>query len=120
MYFKGDATPSEDGGGVLRFVSKDEPMDSPAHYALGPLMSQRRTMHLSLSEALGWYARAAEKGYPEALYKIGLMHFTGAGVPVSEEKAREWFERAEELEMDAELEALALARARVAALLEGL
>ncbi len=47
-------------------------------------------------EALQWYLKAAEQGYVEALFKVGLVYDNGAGVEVDEEQALKWYFKAAE------------------------
>jgi TPR repeat protein len=53
------------------------------------------------AEAVSWYRKAAEQGYPAAEYDLGRMQADGRGVPgVDAEKsateAEAWFRRAAE------------------------
>jgi TPR repeat protein len=48
------------------------------------------------AEAVEWYRKAAEQGYPAAEYDLGRMLAAGRGVAKSETEAKEWFQRAAE------------------------
>lgn len=45
-------------------------------------------------EAYDWYLKAATKGSPEAMLKVGVCLFHGQPVPVDRVAARQWMERA--------------------------
>ena len=47
-------------------------------------------------EAVSWYRKAAEQGYPAAEYDLGRMLADGRGVPKNEAEAEAWFRRAAE------------------------
>jgi TPR repeat protein/tRNA A-37 threonylcarbamoyl transferase component Bud32 len=44
--------------------------------------------------AVKWYARAANKGEPEAMFALGNLYFDGTGVPKQPAEASRWFARA--------------------------
>jgi TPR repeat protein/tRNA A-37 threonylcarbamoyl transferase component Bud32 len=44
--------------------------------------------------AARWYARAADKGEPEAMFALGNLYFAGTGVPKQPAEASRWFARA--------------------------
>ena len=48
----------------------------------------------NLVEAVKWYRLSAEQGYAEALYALGLAHYTGAGAPKDHIRALMWMELA--------------------------
>lgn len=51
-----------------------------------------------LRTALGWYRKAADYGWPEAMFNLGMMHMEGEGGLVkSDAAALPWFRRAAEL-----------------------
>lgn len=45
-------------------------------------------------EAYGWYLKAAEKGHPEAMLKVGVRLFHGDSTPADKPAARRWLEAA--------------------------
>ncbi|MFT5730091.1 MAG: TPR repeat protein [Desulforhopalus sp.] len=47
-------------------------------------------------KAVMWYRKAAEQGYPEALYSLGLMYANGQGVTQDYMKAVMWYRKAAE------------------------
>jgi TPR repeat protein len=51
---------------------------------------------LDYAQALTWYRRAAEAGYPPAEFAVGQMTAVGHGVPRDEKAANDWFRRAAE------------------------
>ena len=49
-----------------------------------------------LTEAIGAYRKAADKGSTAAMVELGVLHGTGSGVPKDQAQARKLFERAAE------------------------
>ncbi len=47
-------------------------------------------------KALQWYHKAAEQGYAEAQFNLGLMYFEGQGVPQDYAEAVRWHRKAAE------------------------
>ena len=45
-------------------------------------------------EALPLFEELAREGDAEAMYYLGMMHYEGGGVPKSQEKAVEWWKKA--------------------------
>ncbi|WP_444216008.1 tetratricopeptide repeat protein [Dialister hominis] len=41
-----------------------------------------------------WFLKAAKQGLASAQYDLGLMYEFGRGVEQSDEKAREWYQKA--------------------------
>jgi TPR repeat protein len=48
------------------------------------------------SEALKWYRLAADQGFADAQYNIGIMYGNGEGVPQNNVQAWMWFDLAAE------------------------
>ena len=46
--------------------------------------------------AVMWYTKAAEQGYADAQFKLGLMYGNGEGVPENDKTAMIWFTKAAE------------------------
>jgi Sel1 repeat len=46
------------------------------------------------SEALVWFRKAADLGHPRALRGLGIIYYTGRGVPKDEAEAARWFRKA--------------------------
>ncbi len=66
------------------------------------------------AEAIRWYRKAAELGYPPAEYDLGRMLADGRGALKNETEAKEWFRRSAEKgmrEAQTRLEALDAATA---------
>lgn len=42
-------------------------------------------------QAISWYARAAESGYPEAFFALGRLFERGEGLPHNYREARQWY-----------------------------
>jgi hypothetical protein len=57
-------------------------------------MYQRRELPQDNAEAIKWYRRAAEQGYSNAQYTLGIMYVNGLGVPQDYVQAHLWFNRA--------------------------
>ena len=49
---------------------------------------------LDYAQAVAWYRKAADAGYPPAEYAMGLMTAVGHGVVRDEKAANDWFRRA--------------------------
>ena len=47
-------------------------------------------------EAVKWYRLAAEQGYADAQYNLGLMYSNGEGVPQDYKEAVKWYRLAAE------------------------
>lgn len=65
--------------------------DVKAAYALAGLYRHGGELGEDFTEALKWYARAAEKGHPGAQHALGEMHDKGQGVRVDPFRAAEWY-----------------------------
>ena len=64
-------------------------------YYLGKMYENGLGVNRDYQEAQSWYGKAARRGYPWALYSIGLLHMTGGpGIPQDCNVAREWFQKA--------------------------
>ena len=46
-----------------------------------------------LEQALLWYRRAAERGYPEAMYHMGLCYENGVGTQRDQAQAAGWYRK---------------------------
>lgn len=72
--------------------------DASAQFALCGCYITGHGVEADNSMALGYLIQAAENDYPEALYELGCCYKDGAlGLPVWEEKAKEYLFRALEL-----------------------
>jgi TPR repeat protein len=64
-------------------------------YYLGQMYEHGLGVSKDYGKAESWYIKAAEHGYPSALYNIGLLHLGGgAGMSRDCNTARSWFEKA--------------------------
>ena len=69
--------------------------DQNCMYYLGKMYENGLGVNRDYQEAQSWYGKAARRGYPWALYSIGLLHMTGGpGIPQDCNVAREWFQKA--------------------------
>ena len=48
------------------------------------------------AEAIKWYRKAADHGFAEAQYNIGVMYANGTGVPENDALAVKWYRKAAE------------------------
>ena len=79
---------------VLRWAKKGKAW---AMNMLGFDFADGRGVSESKEMARLWLEKAAEQGYPDAQYNLGVLHSNGeGGLPVSKEKARVWYEKAAE------------------------
>ncbi|KNE60015.1 hypothetical protein AMAG_05454 [Allomyces macrogynus ATCC 38327] len=73
--------------------------DTDAMYVLGQLYhegsDQGTGVKKDYAKAMEWYLRGASRGDASSMHAISEMYEKGQGVAKSEEKAREWAERAE-------------------------
>jgi TPR repeat protein len=44
-----------------------------------------------LAQAMDWYRKAAERGYADAQYNLGVMYANASGVPQDFVQAHKWF-----------------------------
>ena len=64
-------------------------------YWLGNIYKQGQGVAPDYKAALSWYQKAADHGYPTALYSIGLLYFEGGpGMAKDCTLAREWLTKA--------------------------
>ena len=65
---------------------------------LGGMYATGRGVERDPATALGWYVKAADLGHAKSAYTAGVMCLIGdGGLPVDEDKAEMFFDRAEEL-----------------------
>ena len=57
---------------------------------------RRRYDEGDLSEAVGYFRQAAEKGHAKAQYKLGLCYYKGIGVEADHKQAVSWWKKAAE------------------------
>jgi hypothetical protein len=65
-----------------------------ADYAKGLQYERGSGVTLDYAQALAWYHKAAEAGYPEAEFALGRMTGAGRGVVRDEKAATDWYLRA--------------------------
>jgi TPR repeat protein len=65
-----------------------------AQYALAAFYRQGDFIPQNYSEALKWYLKASENGFPLAHYDLGTMYYNGNGVTQSYETAAGYFRKA--------------------------
>jgi TPR repeat protein len=65
-----------------------------AHYAKGLQYERGSGVTADYGQALAWYRKAAEGGYPPAEFAIGRMTESGHGAVRDEKAANDWYRRA--------------------------
>ena len=45
-------------------------------------------------QSISWLQKAADAGYPDAQFNIGIMYEKGISVPKDEKIAKQWFKKA--------------------------
>lgn len=65
-----------------------------AQYALAAVYRQGDFIPQNYSEALKWYLKASENGFPLAHYDLGTMYYNGSGVTQSYKTAAGYFRQA--------------------------
>jgi len=88
-------------GGIAIFIWRAQPAppsqaELAADFEQGMAYESGSGVTLDYGRALGFYRKAAERGYPPAEYKIGELTAAGRGVVKDEKTAVEWFRRAAE------------------------
>ena len=75
--------------------------DAAAQYCFGLLYQRRGVMYKGtkavpqdMAEGLKWVRKAAEQGYAEAQFHLGVMHARGQGVLQDYAQAYTWFSAA--------------------------
>jgi TPR repeat protein len=87
------------GLGIFIWQSQPEPPSQEelaADFAKGAQFERGSGVTLDYAQALTWYRKAAEAGYPPAEFAVGQMTAVGHGVPRDEKAANDWFRRAAE------------------------
>lgn len=85
------------GLGIFFWQAQPEPRSQEelaADYAKGVQYERGNGVTLDYAQALTWYRKAAEDGYPQAENAIGQMTAVGHGVVRDEKAANDWFRRA--------------------------
>lgn len=65
-------------------------------YRVGMLFKNGRGLEKSMTKAIHWLQKSADKNYAAAQFELGLLHKTGNGVHKDLGKARELFNKARE------------------------
>lgn len=87
------------GLGIFIWQSQPAPPSQEelaADFAKGAQFERGSGVTLDYAQALTWYRKAAEAGYPPAEFAVGQMTAAGHGVPRDEKAANDWFRRAAE------------------------
>jgi len=88
------------GLGIFIWQSQPEPPgqdELAADFAKGAQFERGSGgVTLDYGQALTWYRKAAEGGYPPAEFAVGQMTAAGHGIPRDEKAANDWFRRAAE------------------------
>jgi TPR repeat protein len=67
-----------------------------ADYAKGLQYERGDTVTMDYAQAMTWYRKAADAGYPPAEQAVGIMTMAGRGLVKDAKGATEWFRRAAE------------------------
>jgi TPR repeat protein len=87
------------GLGIFIWQSRPAPPSQDelvADFAKGTQFERGSGATQDYAQALTWYRKAAEAGYPPAEFAVGQMTAVGHGVPRDEKAANDWFRRAAE------------------------
>jgi len=69
--------------------------DRRSQLLLGSLYEDgKRGVSKNLPKAAKWYRKAANQGYPQAQYNLGLLYEDGKGMTKNYHKATQWYKRA--------------------------
>jgi TPR repeat protein len=88
-------------GGLALYFSLAQPEpptqeELAADFAKGAQYERGSGVSMDYAQALAWYRKAADAGYPPAEHAMGLMTAVGHGIVRDEKAANEWFRRAAE------------------------
>lgn len=67
--------------------------DIAAQYFLAVSYENGLYYDKNVFEAIKYYKRCAERGLPDAMYRLAQCYFNGVGVPQNEVKSKEWLTR---------------------------
>ena len=70
--------------------------DAKAQFDLGKRYAVGEDAPQNDTEAVKWYRKAAEGGYPAAQNDLGWMYQNGRGVPQDDAEAVKWYRKAAE------------------------
>ena len=71
-------------------------IEPDAQNVLGVVYAEGRGVPQNDVEAVGWFRRAADRGYGDGAYNLGMMYANGRGVAQDDREAVAWFRRAAE------------------------
>jgi TPR repeat protein len=70
--------------------------DARSQYAMGVMAENGFGMPVNLSQAAGWYLKAATQGNTDAQFNLGAMYEHGIGMPADPAQAARWYRPAAE------------------------
>ena len=73
-----------------------EPSNSIAQFYLGLMYYLGKGVTQDYKQAVYWYTKAAEQGYPKAQFNLALMYDDGKGVTQDYKQAVYWYTKAAE------------------------
>ena len=77
-----------------------------AQHSLGFMSYQGECTERNMDLAIEWFTKAARQGLSGSMVTLGMIYDSGDGVEKDEEKAQQWYQRAEEQQkLDEEAEA---------------
>ena len=71
-----------------------KPSDGEDQFNLGRRYAVGEDIPQDDAEAIKWYRKAAEQGYPAAQNDLGWMYQNGKGVPQNDVEAVRWYQKA--------------------------
>lgn len=83
-------TPSRERTEVVR--DEYAPLDTEAQFQRGNMCLEEERY----SEAMKWFRMAAERGYAQAQFTLGVMYHEGLGIPQDKEEGVRWYRMAAE------------------------
>ena len=94
LYLKGESLQEsgKDTEAYSLFIRAAEAGYAPAQNKMG-----NSFLDTDASKSIVWYNRAAEQGYPNSIYNLGIRYWFGDGVDKNEERAVQYFQEASEL-----------------------
>jgi uncharacterized protein len=94
MKFKGEAGQVKDEQAAMKFIRAAAEADlGEAQQDVGRSLEYGWTGKANLRKALPWYEKAAAKGEPWSLWRVGMMYVNGEGRKANSTRALEYFRK---------------------------
>ena len=98
MYYYGNGVPQDDREAERWFLLSVDRECNEARVALGDIYANPKNKEHNFDLAFNLYTDAMKDRYPIAYYKVGMMHYNGAGRPVNMITASKCFREGSELD----------------------